>query len=42
MMFLIDPKKRSYFEKKFEKYTIVPIKFENLGSQIIYHQDTNN
>ncbi len=41
MMFLIDPKKRNNFKKRFKKYTIVPIKFDNLGSQIIYHQDIN-
>ena len=41
MLFLINPKKREYFEKKFKKFTVVPIKFDNLGSQIIYHQDTN-
>ena len=41
MLFLIDPKKRELFNKKFKNFTIVPIKFDNLGSQIIYHQDTN-
>jgi len=41
MLFLIDPKKREFFKKKFKKYTVVPVKFDNLGSQIIYHQDTN-
>ena len=41
MLFLIDPKKRELFQEKFKKYTVVPVKFDNLGSQIIYHQDTN-
>ena len=39
MLFLINPKKRDFFNKKFRKFTVVPVKFDNLGSQIIYHQD---
>ena len=40
MLFLINPNKRKSLIKKFKNFSIVPIKFENLGSQIIYHRDT--
>jgi len=38
LMFLINPKKRSELKEIFKKYTIVPVEFENEGSQIIYHK----
>lgn len=37
-MFLIDPKKRDHLIDVFKNFTIVPIKFENTGSQIIYYK----
>lgn len=42
LLFFIDPKKRSHFKKLFKKYTIVPFKFENSGSQIIYYKKDSN
>ena len=38
ILFLIDPKKREQLKKVFKDYTIVPFKFENSGSQIIYYK----
>jgi len=36
-MFLIDPNKKRHFTKVFKNYIVVPVKFENYGSKIIYH-----
>jgi len=41
LMFLIDPKKREVLKDLFKSFTIVPIKFENSGSQIIYYKSGN-
>lgn len=41
LMLLIDPQKKKYFSDIFKNYTTVPIKFEQNGSQIIYHQKQN-
>lgn len=39
LMFLIQPKNRKKFLEIFKSKIIVPIKFENSGSQIIYYQE---
>ena len=38
LMLLIDPKKQKYFQKIFSKYINVPVKFDQTGSEIIYHK----
>ena len=40
-LFFIDKKKRELFKDIFKNYTIVPFKFENSGSQIIYYKKDN-
>ena len=42
ILFLIDPKKREDLKRIFKNYTIVPFKFENSGSQIIYYKKDNS
>ena len=42
LLFFINPKKRNHFKNLFKKYTIVPFKFENNGSQIIYYKKDIN
>ena len=39
MLFLIDNKKRKFFNQLFRDYVIAPISFERLGTQVIYNQD---
>ncbi len=38
LLFFIDNKKREQLREVFKNYTIVPFKFENSGSQIIYYK----
>ena len=39
MLFLIDNKKRKFFNRLFKDYIIAPVSFERLGSQVIYNRD---
>ncbi len=39
MLFLIDNKKRKFFNRLFKDYIIAPVSFERLGTQVIYNRD---
>lgn len=39
MLFLIDNKKRKFFNQLFKDYIVAPVSFERLGTQVIYNQD---
>ena len=41
LLFFIDNKKRDQLKEVFKNYTVVPFKFENSGSQIIYYKKDN-